>query len=82
MHAPLHTYRKWTEVIIYLSNYLCTHTHTCAHTHTLTHTHAQAHPRLGLSEQHEKIVVDFLHFARFKRTQCVKAVDTSFQVHL
>ena len=34
---------------------------------------------LGLSAAHEQSVSEFLRFARFKRGQCVKTVETAFQ---
>lgn len=34
---------------------------------------------LGLSSAHEQNVSEFLRFARFKRGQCVKTVETAFQ---
>ena len=34
---------------------------------------------LGLSSAHEQSVSEFLRFARFKRGQCVKTVETAFQ---
>ena len=32
-----------------------------------------------MSSAHEQSVSEFLHFARFKRGQCVKTVETAFQ---
>ena len=34
---------------------------------------------LGLNEHHQNIVVNYLRFARYQRTQRLRAVDLSFQ---
>lgn len=33
---------------------------------------------LGLSEIHKELVLDFLKFSRYKRTQCLKDVESAF----
>ena len=45
--------------------------------HSLQYFYLQSH--LGLNEHHDALVLNYMRFAKFQRTQCLQAIKNSFE---